>query len=74
MLLFACVSANSQVSKNLRMVWNDEFNGNTLDASKWKVPPAWNRQGGSYWSADNYEMTGNGQVRLSVTEKNGKVY
>ena len=74
MLLFACVSANSQVSKNLRMVWNDEFNGNTLDASKWKVPPAWNRQGGSYWSADNHEMTGNGQVRLSVTEKNGKVY
>ncbi len=74
LLLFACVSANSQVSKNLRMVWNDEFNGNTLDASKWKVPPAWNRQGGSFWSADNYEMTGNGQLRLSVTEKNGKVY
>jgi len=56
------------------MVWNDEFNGTTLDASKWKVPPAWNRQDGSYWSADNYQMTGNGQLKLSVTEKNGKVY
>ena len=75
-VLMFLVLANgyAQVTDNLRMVWNDEFNGNTLDASKWKVPPAWNRQGGSYWSADNYEMTGNGQVRLSVTEKNGKVY
>ena len=74
MLLFAYVSGQAQVSKNLRLVWADEFNGSTLDASKWKVPPAWNRQGGSYWSAENYEMTGNGQLRLSVTEKDGKVY
>ena len=74
MLSLVCLSGHSQVSKNLRMVWNDEFNGTTLDASKWKVPPAWNRQGGSYWSADNYQMTGNGQLKLSVTEKNGKVY
>ena len=74
LLLFVCVNGNAQVTNNLRMVWNDEFNGTTLDASKWKVPPAWNRQDGSYWSADNYKMTGNGQLRLSVTEKNGKVY
>ena len=74
LLLFVCVNGNAQVTNNLRMVWNDEFNGATLDASKWKVPPAWNRQDGSYWSADNYQMTGNGQLKLSVTEKNGKVY
>ncbi len=74
MLSLVCLSGYAQITNNLNLVWADEFNGNTLDASKWKVPPAWNRQGGSYWSADNYEMTGNGQLRLSVTEKNGKVY
>jgi beta-glucanase (GH16 family) len=74
MLSLVCLSGYAQITNNLNLVWADEFNGNTLDASKWKVPPAWNRQGGSYWSADNYKMTGNGQLRLSVTEKDGKVY
>jgi len=63
------------ITDNLRMVWNDEFNGSTLDVSKWSVPPAWFRQGGCYWSDDNFEMTGNGKVKLSVTESNdGTVY
>jgi len=63
------------ITDNLRMVWNDEFNGNSLNASKWSVPPAWYRQGGCYWSDDNFEMTGNGKVKLSVTESNdGTVY
>ena len=74
MLSLVCLSGYAQITNNLNLVWADEFNGNTLDASKWKVPPAWNRQDGSYWSADNYQMTGNGQLKLSVTEKNGKVY
>ncbi len=59
---------------NLQLIWNDEFDGNTLDATKWKPAPEWFRQGGSYWSDDNYEMTGNGQVKLSVSEENGVVY
>ena len=64
-----------RVTDNLRMVWNDEFNGNSLDGSKWATPPAWFRQGGCYWSNDNHQMTGDGKVKLSVTESNdGKVY
>ena len=75
LLLFVCVNGNAQVTNNLRMVWNDEFNGKTLDATKWKVAPTtWLRQGGSYWSAENYKLTGNGKLNLSVSERNGKVY
>ena len=58
----------------LQMVWNDEFNGNVLDHSKWSPAPEWYRQGGNYWSKNNYEMTGNGQLKLKVTEENGIVY
>ena len=75
MLSLTCLSGFSQVTNNLKMVWNDEFNGTTIDASKWKVPPEhWLRQGGSYWSSANNKMTGTGQLKLSVTERNGKVY
>lgn len=73
-LTAAYLSMTAQITNNLKMVWNDEFNGNTLDASKWSPAPAWNRQGGSYWSDDNFEMTGNGQVKISVTERNDSVF
>ena len=76
MLILSLVflSGNAQVTDNLKMVWNDEFNGSSLDATKWAPAPEWPRQGGSYWSDNNYEMTGNGQVKLQVTEENGTVY
>lgn len=61
-------------TSTLQMVWNDEFNGNVLDDSKWSPAPGWFRQGGSYWSNNNYELTGTGQLKLRVTEENGVVY
>ncbi len=64
----------SQAPANYTMVWNDEFNGSTLDATKWKPAPEWNRQGGSYWSDENYEMTGSGQVKLITSERNDTVF
>lgn len=67
-------SQGVQVVDTLQMVWNDEFNGNVLDDTKWSAAPEWYRQGGSYWSKNNYEMTGNGQVKLKVTQENGNVY
>ena len=70
----ATLQSQTVAVDTLQMVWNDEFNGNVLDDSKWSPAPAWYRQGGSYWSDDNFEMTGNGQVKLKVTEKNGVVY
>ena len=57
---------SARVTDTLKMTWNDEFNGTTLDGNKWCPAPEWPRQGGSYWSDKNYEMTGNGQVKLKV--------
>ena len=75
LLFLTGLNGYGQVTKNLKLVWNDEFNGTTIDATKWKVPPEhWLRQGGSYWSSANNKMTGTGQLKLSVTERNGKVY
>ena len=73
-LLLVTFSVHSQVTNNLKMVWNDEFDGNTLDATKWSTCPEWSRQGGSYWSDENYELTGKGQVKLWVDERNDSVF
>lgn len=62
------------VTDTLKMTWNDEFNGTALDGNKWSPAPEWPRQGGSFWSDKNYEMTGRGQVKLKVNERNGVVY
>lgn len=63
----------AQVTDKLKMVWNDEFNGNSLDLKKWSPAPEWPRQGGCRWSHKNFDMTGKGQVRLQVTEQNNSV-
>lgn len=70
-----CFGGYAQVQTDkLKMIWNDEFNGNSLDSTKWAPAPNWFRQGGCYWSDENYEMTGKGQVRLKVTEDKNSVY
>ena len=65
---------DAQVTDTLVMVWNDEFNGSELDNSKWGHCPEWFRQGRSYWEADNAWVDGNGNLKLKVSESNGKVY
>jgi len=67
------VGGYAQVIDKLKMVWNDEFNGNSLDSTKWSPAPEWPRQGGCRWSHENFDMTGKGQVRLQVTEQNNSV-
>jgi beta-glucanase (GH16 family) len=64
----------SQAPSGYSLVWNDEFNGTELDDTKWKPAPEWHRQGGSYWSDENYEMTGSGQVKLITSERNDSVF
>lgn len=60
-------------SDSLHIVWKDHFGGTTLNSSKWKPAPEWFRQGGSYWSDDNFKLNGNGQLILSVSESNDSV-
>lgn len=61
-------------SDSLHLVWKDNFDGNTLNSSKWKSAPEWFRQGGSYWSNNNYRLNGEGQLILSVNEQNDSVF
>ena len=57
---------------NWKLVWNDEFDGNELDTSKWdyrtcmmgKVHPAWVRDGVS--------LDGKGNLVFTLIEKDGK--
>lgn len=67
-------SLNAQVTDTLIMIWNDEFNGVTLDNTKWDHCPNWFRQGKSYWHDDNAWVDGQGNLKLKVSESNGTVY
>ena len=58
----------------MTVVWNDEFNGTSLDPAKWQTCPEWTRQGGSYWEADNLSLNGAGKLTLKVTERNDSVF
>jgi len=68
------LDVSSQVPTNYEIVWSDDFNGTQLDATKWAPCPAWNRQGGSYWEADNLSLNGSGKLTLEVTERNDSVF
>lgn len=74
LISFAAINAFAQVTDTLVLTWNDEFDGNTLDANKWAACPEWHRQGGSYWEADNAWLDGNGNLKLRVDERNDSVF
>lgn len=63
----------AQVADTLEMVWNDEFDGTQLDEEKWETCPEWQRQGLSYWEADNHQLTGSGELRLDITQSGDSV-
>lgn len=66
-------NASAQVADTLEMVWNDEFDGTQLDETKWAPCPEWQRQGLSYWEADNHQLTGSGELRLDISESGDSV-
>ncbi len=72
--IFFTLNLNGQIGTNLELVWQDEFEGNQLDTTKWQPCPEWKRQNFCYWEADNNHLTGDGQLRLDITEVNGTVY
>lgn len=57
-----------------KLTFEDNFDGTQLDKTKWNFCPESKRQGGSYWEADNYRLTGNGDLQLIVSESGGSVY
>ncbi len=54
-----------------KLVWNDEFDGNKLDESKWEVPDHKRRDG--WWSPKAVALDGEGHLAIS-TLKDGDRY
>jgi beta-glucanase (GH16 family) len=52
------------------LAFHDEFDGDTLDATKWDVPEYQRRDG--WWSKDAISLDGEGHLKMSVLEKDGK--
>jgi beta-glucanase (GH16 family) len=48
-----------------QLLFQDEFNGTSLDTTKWRVAPEWNRQGRSYWRNDMVSVSG-GSLRIGM--------
>ena len=50
--------------KSWKLIWQDEFEGTTLDASKWDTPEYQRRDG--YWSRKAISLDGNGNLKVPV--------
>ena len=47
------------------LLFEDNFDGTSLDAAKWELCPDWERQGGmSFWDSDMVSLNGEGQLIL----------
>jgi beta-glucanase (GH16 family) len=67
-LMNACVNnggntSGNNVSENI--IFNDDFNGTSLDRTKWDYAPNWDRQGGSTWMDDMVSVSG-GNLHLKL--------
>lgn len=51
--------------KEFRLVWNDEFDGNELDETKWEVPPDAPRRDG-WWMRQAITLDGQGHLVIST--------
>ena len=56
---------SSQSSLGRTLIWNDEFNGATIDTTKWQPQGDYARQQGYWYKNDSY-LNGQGQLVLRV--------
>ena len=49
---------NGNGNSDENLIFNEDFNGSTLDSTKWAVCPNWDRQGGSTWMDDMVSVSG----------------
>ena len=55
-----------------KLVWHDEFDGDTLDESKWEVPEGKRRD--AWWSKKAIALDGKGHLAIRVLKQGGKYY
>lgn len=63
----------SQMKDDRRLVWNDEFSGNTLDMSKWYFHRTMNNPSESYFNDERHIRIEDNKLHLSVQRDNGKI-
>jgi len=56
--------------KSWKLVWNDEFDGTTLDESKWEIPEGPRRDG--FWSRKAISLDGKGNLVISALKEDDK--
>jgi beta-glucanase (GH16 family) len=60
--------------KKWRLVWNDEFNGGSLDTTKWGFRLHIMQTRHTTWTDDAYELDGRGNLLLKAYEKDGEYH
>lgn len=68
------VESDLPTDKKWKLVWNDEFNGNTLDTTKWGFRLHIMQTRHTTWTDDAYEFDGKGNLLLKVYEKDGEYF
>lgn len=58
--------------KTWKLVWGDEFDGTTLDETKWDVPPDAVRRDG-WWMRQAIQLDGQGHLVMRTIEADGKL-
>jgi beta-glucanase (GH16 family) len=53
----------ARVNAAFQIIFSDDFNGTTLDKTKWEICPEWDRQGRSSWRNDMVSVS-NGYLHL----------
>lgn len=56
--------------KSWKLAWRDEFDGTTLDVSKWDIPQYHRRDG--WWSSKAISLDGKGHLVMSVLKEGDK--
>ena len=72
----SCGASEECVIPRLNKLFEDDFNGNILNLTKWEKCPEWDRQGGnSKWDNDMSYLDGNGHlvIRAEWDEENDQV-
>ena len=57
-LFLSCPPDLDEEEDEAVLVWSDEFDGDTLDTTKWFLVPEWDRQDRSSWRNDMVEVKG----------------
>lgn len=60
--------------KNWKLVWSDEFDGNTLDSTKWGFRLHIMQTRHKTWTVDGARLDGKGNLLLGLYEKDGQYY